>query len=379
MATSKQSQNVRNLIYPGKHALLPPKIPFPSVSASYAEYIPSEFNGSKPVRKPREGKGHHQRTSSESYLTEEQPSWLDDLLDEPETPASRSGHRRSSSDSFAYLDAVNASNVSLTLNDFKYRSVVPAPQRGIQKFDRSQKAQDASLYSDAGFVKQDNRLWNNLIASGAHPGLLPSTRESIGRQNIGALAMSQEEDTVTCSPAETKNSAESLSHNLNKVSPERRIPNPFPVISEADNTKHSKQQFAQRSRVRKLQYIAELERNVQALQAEGSEVSAELDFLNQQNLILSMENKSLKQRLESLAHEKLIKHLEQEVLEREIGRLRRALYQPQQEQELPQKPLTNHRRATSKDLDSQFANLSLKSNDLSATHDSTSTTGQFHV
>lgn len=43
-------------------------------------------------------------------------------------------------------------------------------------------------------------------------------------------------------------------------------------------------------------------------QAEGSEVSAELDFLNQQNLILSMENKALKQRLESLAQEQLIKY-----------------------------------------------------------------------
>lgn len=42
-------------------------------------------------------------------------------------------------------------------------------------------------------------------------------------------------------------------------------------------------------------------------QAEGTEVSAELEFLNQQNLILSMENKALKQRLESLAQEQLIK------------------------------------------------------------------------
>jgi len=41
-------------------------------------------------------------------------------------------------------------------------------------------------------------------------------------------------------------------------------------------------------------------------QVEGSEVSAELEFLNQQNLILSMENKALKQRLESLAQEQLI-------------------------------------------------------------------------
>ncbi|XLU34996.1 hypothetical protein S245_071062, partial [Arachis hypogaea] len=60
-------------------------------------------------------------------------------------------------------------------------------------------------------------------------------------------------------------------------------------------------QFAQRSRVCKLQYIAELERNVQGLQAEGSEVSAKLEFLNQENLILSMENKSLKQRKKKMA------------------------------------------------------------------------------
>lgn len=44
------------------------------------------------------------------------------------------------------------------------------------------------------------------------------------------------------------------------------------------------------------------------LQAEGSEVSAELEFLNQQNIILSMENKTLKQRLESTTQEQLIKY-----------------------------------------------------------------------
>lgn len=44
------------------------------------------------------------------------------------------------------------------------------------------------------------------------------------------------------------------------------------------------------------------------LQAEGSGVSAELEFLNQQSLILSMENKALKQRLDSLAQEQRIKY-----------------------------------------------------------------------
>ncbi|KAI7982312.1 Basic leucine zipper 34 [Camellia lanceoleosa] len=120
--------------------------------------------------------------------------------------------------------------------------------------------------------------------------------------------------------------------------------------------------FAQRSRVRKLQYIAELERNAQALQACLYNFSAELEFLNQQNLILTVENKALKQCLESLAQEQLIKYLEHEVLEREIGRLR-ALCQKQQQ------PSSSHRRNNNRDLESQFANLFLKHRDTSSGRD----------
>jgi len=72
-------------------------------------------------------------------------------------------------------------------------------------------------------------------------------------------------------------------------------------------------------------------------------VSAELEFLNQQNLILSLENKSLKNRLESLAQEQLIKYLEHDVLEKEIVRLR-ALYQLQQQQEPQQQHQTKKAR-----------------------------------
>jgi len=125
--------------------------------------------------------------------------------------------------------------------------------------------------------------------------------------------------------------------------------------------KRVKQQFAQRSRVRKLQYIAELERSVQTLQAEGLEVSAELDFVDQQNLMLSLENKALKQRLDSLTQEQLIKHLQQEMLEREITRLRLLF---QQQPQLPLQPPSLHGHSSSsssiRDLDSQFANISLK-------------------
>nr|GEY49541.1 hypothetical protein [Tanacetum cinerariifolium] len=54
-------------------------------------------------------------------------------------------------------------------------------------------------------------------------------------------------------------------------------------------------QFAQCLRLRNLQYITELEKNVYALQAEGSEVCAEVEYLNQTSL-------------KNLAQEQLIKY-----------------------------------------------------------------------
>ncbi|MQL83418.1 hypothetical protein Taro_015883 [Colocasia esculenta] len=94
------------------------------------------------------------------------------------------------------------------------------------------------------------------------------------------------------------------------------------------------------------------------LQAEGSEVCAELDFLDQQNLILNLENKALKQRLDSLAQEQFIKHLQQETLEREIARLQALYLQQPQHHQQPQQPI--HGRSNSRDLEPQFAHLSLK-------------------
>lgn len=168
------------------------------------------------------------------------------------------------------------------------------------------------------------------------------------------------QDSEECSSYDQKCSADKRDSSQTK-----------PAAAETD-PKRAKQQFAQRSRVRKLQYIAELERNVEALQVEGSEVSAEIEFLDQQNLILNMQNKALKQRLDSLSQEHVIKRLEQEMLEREIARLK-ALYQQQQQQ-----PPPTHRRGRSRDLDSQFANMSIKQhNEANSGHDAVS--GPLHI
>ncbi|KAJ4717356.1 Basic-leucine zipper transcription factor [Melia azedarach] len=317
MANSRGSSNIRNSLYSGKHAaLLPPKSPFPSISPTYTDYVPSGVIGSKAVQKPREG------------------------------------------------------NCAPPTTEYRYKNLVSVPSWGPQDIDYHKDNWHAPFYNEVNTVKSKNRAWESPMSSLPHPSSLPSAKENVVLQNSGSPRAVREADGVPSTASEKLETAEAGSHDPKSSSEKKDNSHAKPSASETD-TKRAKQQFAQRSRVRKLQYIAELERNVQALQAEGSEVSAELEFLNQQNLILSMENKALKQRLESLAQEQLIKCLEHEVLEREIGRLR-SLYQQQQHQppQQQQQPSSSHRRTNSRDLDSQFANLSLKHKDANSGHDS---------
>ncbi|PKA66763.1 Uncharacterized protein AXF42_Ash003418 [Apostasia shenzhenica] len=312
---------------PVKQSFLPPKSPFPSAGAPKLTDVP----------------GQHQRTSSESFLIEEQPSWLDELLNEPETPVQR-GHRRSSSDSFAFLDVAYAySNADiLAQEECGQRTITSMPSWGALEFDH---VIDTQHYcSDrSSFDRPQNRVWEAAFNKGKCPVSVPAAKkEPEASSSSSADKLEQGE-----SPTDAKNSLEKKEASQTKNSQ-----------METD-TKRIKQQFAQRSRVRKLQYIAELERSVQALQASIILSSERLNatFLNQQNLILNLENKALTQRLDSLAQEQLIKRLQQEMLEREIARLR-ILFQ--QHSQPPMHALPSHGRSSSRDLDSQFANLTLK-------------------
>ncbi|KAL9269454.1 hypothetical protein AKJ16_DCAP20730 [Drosera capensis] len=301
MATTEGSANVRNVIHAGKNCLLPPKSPFRTMSPPYADYGPNSLIGSKAISKPKLGSAGHQRTSSESFLLEEQPSWLDELLNEPETPVRR-GHRRSSSDSFAYLDAANLSNIEyvpVSQRDNKLNPMVQNSLWGNQNFDYYNDLQQGSYFSDLSSGRRSKNIaWEAPISSVNHLSNLPLRDNSILR-NARSSAGQREADQVL----EKQDHDDSCLHDP-RSSAEKKDSSIANSSSSEYDTRRAKQQFAQRSRVRKLQYIAELERNV-----EGSEVAAELEFLNQQSLILSMENKALKQRLETMAQEQLIKYL----------------------------------------------------------------------
>ncbi|KAL3503908.1 hypothetical protein ACH5RR_033749 [Cinchona calisaya] len=203
---------------------------------------------------------------------QEQPFWLEDLLNEPDTRVQR-GHRRSTSETFAYVG------------------------EAAQELD----------------IKEDTSNQNINVSSNALP-----IRQNIGQYmdsdkiKFDIKPRSQDEKykkdlSVTVSrPAEKYEEKEVSSQNLEESMEGTSSSLPKPSISKTE-AKRAKQQSAHRSRARKLQYISQLERTIQLLQAEGSEISAELEFLDHQNHILSIQNKALKQQLDSLSQEQLIK------------------------------------------------------------------------
>lgn len=335
-----------------KQALLPPRIPFP-VAAAAASPSPQAELG--PIARPRDAhhRQGHQRTSSESVLVDEQPSWLDDLLDEPDSPSrphGRPGHRRSSSDSFTLFDGAAAAAAASSAGT--YDNVFDGIRGG---------GQPSSWGRAPEFFPEQNSFGRPQPQP--QPQGLPWDPRQMFLQGVGMPLPVREKNVMhhgaVLNGVDMKGHVDSAHDQM--IGTERNEGDAHLRHSQSEaDTKRAKQQYAQRSRVRKLQYIAELERRVQALQTQGIEVSAEMDFLGQQNIMLDLENKSLKQRLESLSQEHVIKRVQQEMFEREIGRLR-SLFQ--QQQHILQQQAPTHSRSNSRDLDSQFANMSLKHND----------------
>ncbi|KAK8958861.1 hypothetical protein KSP40_PGU005781 [Platanthera guangdongensis] len=354
MESFRGASSLRN---PGKQLYLPPKSPFPSISAPV--YGDHGSSGSREPPRLREGQRQHQRTSSESFLIDEQPLWLDDLLNEPETPVKRAGHRRSSSDSFAYLDGSrinsNFNNLAQECRHNSDNTITSTPLWGSLEFDIFKNVQPHFVVENT-FDRPHDRVWMSGHNMGTYSSSLPFAKEKgMHPGSSGAADAKLGIESAKDSPGILEKKDASVSMYTQPETDPKRVKqrkiegfheiqlllviNYHLVVSHKEEAvvesvdlalldwlqmrcrwgealsgfqRARGRQFAQRSRVRKLQYIAELERSVQTLQAsyaaEGLEVSAELDFVDQQNLMLSLENKALKQRLDSLTQEQLIKH-----------------------------------------------------------------------
>ncbi|KAJ8458528.1 hypothetical protein OPV22_031454 [Ensete ventricosum] len=209
-----------------------------------------------------------------------QPSWVDEFLDF--SFAKRGHRRRSVSDSIAFLEQ-------------------PLAGEGGD-FDRLGDDQLMCIFSDD--VPSSS-------LSGAVPASSSSTPSDHNSMNDDKPAEQQ-----------SKNESEEAQSACKEAAGTDTAVDPKRVKRILAN-----RQSAQRSRVRKLQYISELERRVTTLQTEVSALSPRIAFLDHQRSLLTLGNGHLKQRIAALAQDMIFKDAHQSALKKEIERLGQVYHQ----------------------------------------------------
>ncbi|KAL8144092.1 hypothetical protein V2J09_017124 [Rumex salicifolius] len=217
-------------------------------------------------------------TTNSQFPPPHPPSWVDEFLDF--TSARRGNHRRSVSDSIAFLEA--------PLLDECVRGTSAAAA-----FDKLDDDQLLSMFSD------DIPGGSDTVPRPAG-GSNSSTPSSHSDQNSGNEDKQNSADLAEPPPAKAEHGEAESSCNPDSAA------DPIPDTKRVKRI-IANRQSAQRSRVRKLQYISELERSVTTLQTEVSALSPRVAFLDHQRLILNVDNSAIKQRIAALAQDKIFK------------------------------------------------------------------------
>ncbi|KAK4431229.1 hypothetical protein Salat_0885000 [Sesamum alatum] len=225
----------------------------------------------------------HYESVSQSFILEEQPAWLNDLLSDTDSNWNGALHRRAASDSFTILDGL------LPLSDL----------------DQLNETETADSYEpDDG------------LGSGCTYG-----PNSPRRKNKWGLP--EKEIVSAFSEYVMQNPPQHLDGYISVAGESDSHGDSCASVGEINTgNKAMKRHPGQRSRARKLQYIADLERTVNILQNLGSELAVRVASIIQQNAALSMENNTLKQQLLRMRQEKFIVDSEYKSLKKEVERLK---------------------------------------------------------
>ncbi|KAG0464222.1 hypothetical protein HPP92_019853 [Vanilla planifolia] len=224
-------------------------------------------------------------------------SWADDFLDF--SSAKRGAHRRAMSDSIAFFELIA---------------------------DPPEPAHNATVthHSSSDFERLDDDQLISMFAAGDQPS--PTAAPSTSDHN-SVTELNPPDPPAPSEEAQSSYDAEPSTENT-APPPAAEEERKHPIV-DPKRVKRilANRQSAQRSRVRKLQYISELERSVTTLQTEVSALSPRVAFLDHQRSILTVGNSHLKQRIAALAQDKLFKDAHQEALKNEIERLRQVYRQ----------------------------------------------------
>ncbi|GAV75981.1 bZIP_2 domain-containing protein [Cephalotus follicularis] len=300
-------------------AQLPPKIP--NMTPNWSEFSHQKLPSMTPI--------------AAATMNTQNPSWVDEFLDF--SSVRRGSHRRSVSDSIAFMEAPSLEECSTSCGTAA-GALANTMNHHHHDFDKFDDEQFMSMFTDD--------IACNAMAptvSSSNPST-PSDHNSFNDEketqpcDQKQQQIRKESDEVeSLSKTDCHKTPSSVTHSA--LSSDRMI-DPKRVKRILAN-----RQSAQRSRVRKLQYISELERSVTSLQAEVSVLSPRVAFLDHQRLLLNVDNSALKQRIAALAHDKIFKDAHQEALKREIERLTQVYHQ-QSLKKIDNAASTDHANAT---------------------------------
>ncbi|KAK1567584.1 hypothetical protein Q3G72_013874 [Acer saccharum] len=250
-----------------RQAQLPPRCPFQKKPVSRQVHGPIS-----PLARTESYPGHH-KSSSQSSILEEQPAWLDKLLSDPDVNPVGKYHRRSASDSVTLLDGIADALPGLNPLKDGENSVEDGTCSGLQS---------NCMYGPNSPRKRDNLTFSeNALVSALSECDFENPLQYVD-DSLCISGINHSDNIDMCASTGELNA----------------------------ETKMAKRHSGQRSRVRKLQYIAELERTVNVYQ---------------QQVSLSMENNKLKKQVAGFQKEKLIMESQYQSLKKEAERLKLGL------------------------------------------------------
>ncbi|KAL5668384.1 hypothetical protein ACJX0J_020605, partial [Zea mays] len=213
----------------------------------------------------------------------EPPCWLDDLLEDSGKAPKLPPLRRACSDSDAILDALSTFQSPIyPIEECDLNSGGEAEDLlGGVEGDESGSVVEASCFYGPNSPRQKSRLTTS------ESSMVNAVLENVPGNPLQYLTIDACSDVNGNVANVTADACDAFGH--------------------PDQDKSFKRRSGQRSRVRKLQYIAELERTVESLQNIGADLAVRMSSLFHLHNALSMENKQLRIHISSLQQAKLIK------------------------------------------------------------------------
>lgn len=268
---------------------------------------------------------------SMGYLAQFQQPWNDDQIKSPlESPTKKTSHRRSASDSPPFLEA--PIDCFADSDELGCRRDVSVSLRESMDFDRLEEIQPMSIFSDSKpFRKRKDQVDGSTVTAPSISGNLASLSDHNSfkeppmleaKLNVSSQFRSEPEVDSICKGEQDNQPV--------KIESSETTPPDLKVDKKKIKRIIANRQSAQRSRIRKLHYISELEETVTALEVEVSTLSPQVAFLDHRRATLNIDNSALKARIAALVQEKIFKDEHSEALKTELQRLEQ-LYQQQQQ------------------------------------------------